>query len=261
MEQTFSSKSSASVDKITKPRSMKTGFDSAQWEVIGDVEIEPQFELQKLEIVQLETLKEDPLFKSFDGSVKRIKINPEEVEGQHAQKKEEGIPAQEVARLISQAEARGRALGLEEAKLQRQVELGQIESRLNDVVNSINENSIAQIKDIQNAAYEIALRLSKKIIEQAVEINPEYIIDVIKEGMAHAGTAAIKKIRVSQQDLEFIEVMGLSKKIKEFDGSWVFEGDDSLKSGCVIETSAGEVDFNLDRSWERIAESVVRIIK
>jgi flagellar assembly protein FliH len=261
MEQIFSSKSLPTAEKITKPKSIKAGFDSAQWEVIGDVDIRPQFERQRLEVIQLETLKEDPLFKSFDGSVKRIKINGEEAEGQKSQNQEEGIPAQEVARLISQAEARGRTLGLEEAKLQRESELGQIEARLSAVVNSINDNSIAQIKEIQNSALEVALKLSKKIIEQAVEINPEYIIDVIKEGMAHAGTAAIKKIRVSKQDLEFIEVMGLSKKIKEFDGSWAFEGDDSLKSGCVIETSAGEVDFNLDRSWERIAESVVRIIK
>ena len=83
----------------------------------------------------------------------------------------------------------------------------------------------------------------------------------MREALKYAGTASIKKVKVSAQDLEFIEVMGLSKKLKEFDGSWAFEADENLKSGCVIETSAGEVDFNLEKSWERIAESVVRIIK
>ncbi len=248
-------------DKIAKPVSKRMGFDSAQWEVVGDVTIRPAFQRQTLETIKLEEAKMDPLFRSFDASVRRVNPLASEIKKEGVKPQEDTISAKEIARLISEAEARGRSIALEEAKLIRESELGAIESKVFEILQSIKESTEVQIQTIERAAIEVSIRLSKKIIEQAVEINPEYIIDVIREAMAHAGSAAIKKIKVSSQDLEFIEVMGVSKKIKEFDGSWVFESDESIKSGCVIETSAGEVDFNLDRSWERIAESVVRLIK
>jgi len=54
--------------------------------------------------------------------------------------------------------------------------------------------------------------------------------------------------------------MGIARMLKEYDGTWLFEADEGIKSGCVVETSAGVVDFQLDQAWERVAGNVVRVI-
>jgi flagellar biosynthesis/type III secretory pathway protein FliH len=58
--------------------------------------------------------------------------------------------------------------------------------------------------------------------------------------------------------MEFIEVVGVKKNLRGFDGTWNFESDPTIKSGCVVESSAGEIDFQLDKAWERIQTAVVR---
>jgi flagellar assembly protein FliH len=251
---------SSYAEKTSKPRNRSAGFDSADWEVVGELNARPRFQRQKLEVIQNAEIAGDPLFKTFDASKKRSKLgdNP----AQEAQQKSEPmITVKEAARLIAEAEAKGKAAAAEEAKNIRDSELKNLENRMTGIFQSLQEFSTKQISEVEKFSLEVALKLSKKIIDQAVEINPEYIVTILQEALKYAGTAAIKKVRVSSQDFEFVEVMGLSKKLKEFDGTWAFEADDNLKSGCVIETSAGEVDFNLEKSWERIAESVVRMIK
>ena len=38
---------------------------------------------------------------------------------------------------------------------------------------------------------------------------------------------------------------------------WTFEPDESIHIGCVVVTAAGEVDFNLDKAWERIRKQAL----
>jgi flagellar assembly protein FliH len=261
MEQGTPIKSLSSyAEKTSKPRSRTAGFDSADWEVVGDLNARPRFQRQKLEVIETAEVEGDPLFRTFDASKKRVKLGDNPAQEVQA-KAEPMISAKEAAKLIAEAEAKGRAAATEEAKQLRDSEIKGLESRFGSIFQSLHDSSVKQASEIEKYSLEVAVKISKKIIDQAVEINPEYIVDILREALKYAGTASIKKVKVSAQDLEFIEVMGLSKKLKEFDGSWAFEADENLKSGCVIETSAGEVDFNLEKSWERIAESVVRIIK
>jgi flagellar biosynthesis/type III secretory pathway protein FliH len=49
--------------------------------------------------------------------------------------------------------------------------------------------------------------------------------------------------------------------MKEYDGSWSFVQDETIRAGCVVETSSGEVDFRLDQAWERIKDNVVKVLR
>ena len=114
---------------------------------------------------------------------------------------------------------------------------------------------------MERQAVELALQVARKIIEQAVEINPEYIIPIIREAITSSGSAIIRKVRISPQDMEFVEYAGLRKQLKEFDGSWDFEADESIRSGCIVETSASQIDYQLDKAWERVRDQVVKVIR
>lgn len=253
--------SGTSYDKTARPWKLNTGFESASWEIVGESDLHPDFEMVQLQRVEVEVQKEDPLFKSLDTSKKMMRAGVKYKKETDEKPQEPMITEVKARELIAEAEARGRAAALEEAKTQRDLELKALEERFLILIQTMSEENALRLQEIEKASLMVSLELSKKIIEQAVEINPEYLVDVLKQAIQSAGSASIKKVKVSPQDLEFIEIMGLSKKFKEFDGTWNFEADAAVKSGCVIETSAGEVDFNLEKSWERIAESVVRLIK
>lgn len=262
MNAMISQKSSGSgYDKTARPDGSNSGFESASWEIVGDTSMHPDFEMVQLQRVEVEVEKEDPLFKSLDSGKRMMRAGIKYQNQPDEQPKESMIAEKRALELISEAEARGRAAALEEAKSQRDAEIKALEERFDILIQSMSEDTARRSEAIEKASLMVALELSKKIVEQAVEINPEYIVDILKQAIQSAGSASIKKVKVSPQDFEFIEVMNLSKKFKEFDGSWNFEADGAVKSGCVIETSAGEVDFNLEKAWERIAESVVRLIK
>ena len=116
-------------------------------------------------------------------------------------------------------------------------------------------------RKVESEAVKFSVEIAEKLVGHAVEINPEYILPIIREALSKAGTANINRVRVSPEDFEFIEVVGVRKVIQEKEGSWDFEADETIRSGCVIDTSAGEIDFRLDEAFKRIADSVVRIAK
>ncbi|MCB0339351.1 MAG: hypothetical protein KDD53_07090, partial [Bdellovibrionales bacterium] len=134
------------------------------------------------------------------------------------------------------------------------------EARISEVFEDLSKQLSEKLAVIEQQAVQLAIEVSRKIVDTTVEIQPEYLIEVIREGLKHTGAATISKIRVSPQDMEFINVIGISKQFKEHDGSWSFEADDSIRSGCVIETSAGEIDYRLDEAWKRVQDSVLKVI-
>lgn len=250
--------------RISQSQYRPTQFGRQEWEVLGTIQEEHQFEPFDIEVVASSEFVTDPMFADFGGTsqtstVKRWRA--QEKAPVSSAPVEKTIPETEVKKMLAEAEAKGRAAATEEAKALRDAEIEKLKSNLTSVIDEVNKFVQKSQDEIEKTSVRIAIELSKKIIEQAVEINPEYIVEVLKQALTHAGSATIKKVKVSAQDLEFIEIMGLSKKLKEFDGSWTFEADESVKAGCLIETSAGEVDFDLHKAWERIAAVAVRMVK
>ena len=151
----------------------------------------------------------------------------------------------------------------EEARLEneRQSEerLKAIEERYATLIEDMNTQIQEGIEGVERRAVEFAVQIAKKLVGAIVEVNPEYILGIIKEATKLTGGATIKTIRVSPQDLEFVKMLSPEKQFKEFDGSWSFQADETIHAGCVLETSSGEVELDLDKAWERIKDSVVKV--
>jgi flagellar biosynthesis/type III secretory pathway protein FliH len=165
----------------------------------------------------------------------------------------------EHARQLEEARSQGLEEGKATAAAGADERNRQLEERyigvLEDIGTQLNESLVA----MEQQALNLALEISSKLVGTIVDINPEYIIGIIKEGIALAGGVKIKGIKVSPQDLEFLNLLNLSKQFKEFDGGWSFEGDDTVKAGCVVEMVGGVVDYQIDKAWERIREQVVKV--
>jgi flagellar biosynthesis/type III secretory pathway protein FliH len=134
-----------------------------------------------------------------------------------------------------------------------------IEERYRTIIDDMSGQIRDEVEAVERRAVEFALQVARKLVGTTVEINPEYILHVIKDAMNLTGGATIKVIRVSPQDLEFLKKVGPERQFKEFNGSWSFQGDDTIRAGCVLETSSGEVELDLEKAWERIKESVTKV--
>jgi flagellar biosynthesis/type III secretory pathway protein FliH len=166
---------------------------------------------------------------------------------------------EEHARQLEEARAAAKEEALADARREGEERLKALEERyaalLDDMGIQIREN----VESVERQAVELAVHISKKLVGAIVEINPEYVLGIIKEAVKLTGGATIKAIRVSPQDLEFLKMLSPEKQFKEFDGSWSFQADETIHAGCVVETSSGQVEFDLEKAWERIKESVLKV--
>ncbi|MCB0353567.1 MAG: hypothetical protein KDD64_08590 [Bdellovibrionales bacterium] len=255
----------------------ETPYENASWEVIGEIEDHPEFVPLELEIVKTEEFRIDPMFANYGGVAEGEETSrfhsPENGEafpgqegsgGQVAEQQLEALRAEYEAKL-EQIRQEAFQSGIEQGTRQLQEQLDAtvqqsksfVEETLQDLFLQVEE----RVKRIESEAVHLSLEVARKIIDQAVEINPEYILEVVREAMSHVGTAHIKKVRVSPQDMEFVEVIGVRKMMSEFEGNWDFEADQTVHSGCVVDTSAGEIDLQFDKAWQRIKDQIVRFVR
>lgn len=253
----------------------ETPYVDQSWEIVGEAVAASEFEPMEFETFRTAAIGTDPMFEDYGGGIresgkKRWHL-PEELAhaAQQAARKSEVKDAPEIPmisvaeaeRLSAEAYERGKAEGAaaaEAAHTDRFSQLAaQVETLLQDLQAQLNEELMA----LERQSVGLAMSVAEKLVGTAVEINPEYIEPVLNEALALAKGAAIRKVRVSPQDMEFVEVVGIEKKLRSFDGTWTFEADATIKSGCIVETSAGEIDFQLDRAWERIQGSVMKAVR
>lgn len=253
-----------------------TPYAEQRWEVIGQIDENPIFEPMEIEVFSSSEEVTDPMFADYggvrrDGEAKRLHQPANVSTGRKSEKDIKAVEAElakkhkftdeELAALIKRAEESGLAQAQVALAEQQNTKLASIEKRIVAVIQDIGRQLSDNIANIEREAAQLAVEISGKIFGQTIEINPEYIIQVIDEAVQKAGSASISKIRISPEDMEFINIVGISKKLKEFDNKWVFEADQTIRAGCVIDTSAGEVDFQLDKAWERIKDGVIKALR
>lgn len=257
------------------PQSQKeyeeTAYKDASWELVGEARSNDAFEPMRFEVARTAGVIVDPMFEDLGGvgdpKVKRrwhLPENegyaPEELEEQK-RRDEERREAQRVAELEevkAEAYARGREQAFIEAVEENSQRMAELEQRFAQMFQDLTRQLEESNSMVERNAIDLSLRVAEKIIGSSVEINPEYLVPVLNEAIALAGSALIRRIRVSPQDLEFVNVVGIAKHVKDFSPAWEFVGDDTIRAGCVLETSAGEVDYQLDKAWERVRDNVIR---
>ncbi len=253
-----------------------TQYADESWEIVGERHEDNGFEPSQFEVVSHDADIVDPMFADYGGSSitdapTRWHLPPElalkqDRELQAKQNQEPEIPTtaltdDEIAAIKEEAYGEGYRKAKEELESAREELRNSFDERLNTILSDLQAQITDNLHLIEKQALELALGISKKLVAEAVDINPEYILNIIQEAVGLAGTATVKTIKISPEDYEFIEVMGGTKAVKGFEDSWEFVAEPTIKSGCVIETTAGEIDYRLDEAWKRIQDKVMKIAK
>lgn len=250
----------------------ETQYSDDTWEIVGEEHHSDEFMPMAMEIVPRESKLVDPMFADY-GGLSKVRtgkrwhlpegVGPQDVGVQRRAGAEEieelkKMFEQRLEHATQEALEEGRQLGLQEAEELAKKKISEVEARVSQTLKDMAAQLREHLQRTEKSAVELAVNISRKIIDGAVDINPEYIIPIVRETLNLAGGATVKKVRVSPQDMEFIQVVGVAKQLKEYDGSWQFESDSTIKAGCVVETSAGEIDYQLDVAWERVREKVIK---
>jgi flagellar biosynthesis/type III secretory pathway protein FliH len=145
----------------------------------------------------------------------------------------------------------------EQGRLSASEEVTQAQLQLEERYRLLWEDMQTQLDEAlrlnETKAVELAMQVAKRMVGNVVENQRDYIHQVIQEAIKLTAGVEISAIRVSPQDYEFLQLNQYGDKKKVVAGEHIsFISDESIRAGCVLVTTAGEVDFDLDKAWERI---------
>lgn len=259
--------------ELSQANFQPTPYEDATYTVLGEMKDEPSFDPLQVRVVSAD-VSLDPVFADYGGrltegrdsmwhlpeGVAYVSKRMSEERDEEMRRREQEIE-ERIAKARAEGYERGKIEAFEQAISANSDKIDELNRRsaslFEDLIKQIAEHS----KQVEHECVKLSLKVAEKLVGTAVEINPEYLISLVNQAIEMSGTARINKVRVSPQDMEFIEVVGITKMLKGFDGSWTFEGDAAVRAGCVMETSAGTIDFQIDAAWERIKDQVLRAVR
>jgi len=256
-------------EALTQSSYRPSQYSDERWEIIGTVSDHDEFLPLSIEVVETAGRRSvDPMFEDYGGTTSSaVKQRFHAEGGMVATRETEAVaPHAEIdVAQLDHAREEGFLQGIEAGKAaaaeEHEAALAELKERLNTLLSDLATQLQEEVAQSERHAIDFCLSLAHKMVGHAVEINPEYVVKLIHDALSLCGAANIHKVRVSPEDLEFIEVLGVAKSFKEYDGSWAFVADDTIRAGCVVETSAGEVDHRLDTAWERVKDNVVKVLR
>lgn len=251
-----------------------TPYEDASYSIIGEAPADEVFLPMSLSVIPRAQSTSDAMFRDYGGidteaqtsrwhlpeGIKHIaKETVENQQNEEERKVEE--QRQHLEEIRAAAYEEGRQAALVEAQAQFEQHNQQINARMTELLRDMTKQLQERLALLERRSIQLSLDIAEKLVPQAVEINPEYIARILREALGFVGSSIIKQIRVSAEDKEFIDVVGLHKSIKEFDGTWEFVADETIRAGCVIETTAGEIEYDLTKGWQRIHDNVMKVLR
>jgi len=259
---------------LTQTTYRETAYEDSSWEIVGEHLNQESFEPLEFSVLPGVDAHVDPMFADYGGlpsdkSSKRFHLAQgetfeasraaaeEDLVGQHAAQQQS--QQNELNRLVAEALEQGRQEGAAAITAESEAQIKALTDQFEGLLTDLSTQLAEHKQSVENQALQLSLQIAEKLIGAAVEINPEYVLKIIQEGLSQVSGAVIKCVKVSPQDYEFLKLVSIPNYIKDYDSSWSFESDDSIKAGCIVVTSAGEVDYQLDKSFERVREQIMKI--
>ncbi len=264
-----------STNPISQSEYKGTPYEENTYEIVGNACESQSFEPLEVTVLETDRTHVDSMFADYGGIEKEKREKrwhlpkhvAEETEQQIKRKQDAAavpmvsMTAVEFEAIKQQIAADSKSAAMAEAQVSNAATLDTVNGRMSGLIADLKQQLAEQVEQVEAQAVMLSIKIAKHIIDNAVEINPEYLVGIVKEAISQSQGAQIKRIRISPQDLEFINIMGLGKVLSTEEDNWNFEADPSIKSGCVVDTSSGQLDYQLEQAWERVKDNVVKLVR
>lgn len=142
--------------------------------------------------------------------------------------------------------------------------------KLEPLLDSLRD-ALLQLKNIRTETFhrierdvvELALAIARKVICREIEMDREVVLCVAREALARIDDPGQIRIKMSPEDLQFInENSGnLSDMLGNIDNVFL-EAEENIQSGgCNIETNSGEIDARIENQIQAVEESFRKAIE
>lgn len=241
-----------------------TPFRESAWELVGKRLDVVHFVSMDVEVLPSLLTRADPMFANFGGGMSSNSVFST---GQRVAEEVVApvIDEQFFESVKAEAFEQGRLQGIEEGKAEAALEN---QASLEELTNGLKQFQLQLVKEVKNVVakteqggFDLALAISKKILNLAAEVRPEYILEIIRGALASTGAGKALKVRVSAQDFEFLEVIGLPPDLSSEETGVIYVPDESVQSGCIVETDFGEIDHRLEEMWNEVKLSLFGVTK
>ncbi len=239
-------------------------FRESHFEIIDGLLIQTEFLPLSVQVLE-NTLQRDPMFRSFD----RESFGTAGSHWPSSGREREKLPAasdseQHKAALAAQFQLgreEGYAAGMAEATQLVEQKQEEIKRKFDELRANLDQTVQDFFARTEREAVRLSLQVARKVLELTTHAKPEYIYDIIRTGLRSLGAAIPLKIKISEQDFEFIEVIGLPPDLTTTQTGIQYIPDASIKGGCVIETDFGNIDLQIDSMWEQVSGDLFEVSK
>lgn len=209
-----------------------------------------------VEFVRMRTEHENPDFRL--DRVVSITSGIEELEKVSLSERVEAEALERLKLMQEEAYAQGYDLGRDEGQESAYRELSDaITERLQKIDTTIAKLELLQtdlVRQNESSLISLVYQLAKKIAMTEIKENPELILEVLKQAAADAQDEQNLLVRLSPDDLHFIESMKekLSKDFEFMKRAKLEESEYIQPGGCVIVTNYGQVDASIEKRLEKV---------
>lgn len=185
----------------------------------------------------------------------------------HPEPGEKIIPKEEFSKLIEANEIVDLAkddAALYKENVKKECEILKEEAKkkgFDEGLKSLNEHILKLAKTAKELSkkYEekillLALKAAKKILSEELKMNPEAIVNIIKNVLKPVAQHARVKVYVNKQDLEVLEKekQHIKELLQMSDTFTIEERNDIEPGGCIIETEKGIINAQLENQFRAI---------
>jgi flagellar assembly protein FliH len=209
-----------------------------------------------IEFVRMRTEHENPEFRI--DRVVSITAGIDELEKMSLSERVESEALERLKSMQEEAYTQGYDLGRDEGQESAYREMSEAISKriasIDKVVSSFESLKVDLVRQNEASLVSLVYQLATRIAMTEIKSNQETILEVLRQAATEAQGEESFAIRLSNQDIEFIESMKerLGKEF-EFIKRAKLEGSDEIQpGGCMIVTNFGQVDATLEKRLEKV---------
>lgn len=161
---------------------------------------------------------------------------------------------EEVEQIHHEAHQEGYAAGYEEGVARGRMEAAE----LHQLVESLDQAMSSLDQEVAEEIQALAIAIARQVIRDTLTTNPETILTVVREALQNLPQQSAV-IHLNPEDLQLV-----LRYMEEHAGSIeqrLQEDPAVMKGGCLIESSGGQIDAQIETRWRRVVENLTQTAK
>ncbi|MCC6403502.1 MAG: hypothetical protein IT207_05785 [Fimbriimonadaceae bacterium] len=147
---------------------------------------------------------------------------------------------------FEQGRSEGRATGLRDAEAETEAHRSELQLRSSEALLAIAAEQAAWRSEAEGRLGRLAVAIARKVLAHEVETSADTVTDIVREAMSAVIGAEVLKIRVAPHHAEIVSSSEVGSRGLEI------VPDPTIDSGCVIETTWGEMDAQCATFLDRL---------